>query len=92
MTSRTIDNGMTMLLRRVSAHIGMSCFLYTDFLFSCRQLIPFELEILSRIFTASFYNDKTIDDACFTALEQKITSVVSLLSIISDIGEADPAS
>jgi len=81
---------MTMLLRRVSAHIGMSCFLYIEFLFSSRQLIPFELEILSRIFTARFYNDEEIDNACFTALEKKITSVVSLLSIISDIEAADP--
>jgi uncharacterized membrane protein len=47
-------------------------------------LVPFELEVLSRIFTSEVYVDELVDDACFTALDQGITSVVILLGIISD--------
>jgi len=88
MTSHTLDSGHTLLLRRVSAHIGMSCFLYIEFLFSRRSLLPFELEVLSRIFTSEHYSDTAVDEACFIALNRHTTSVISLLGILTELVQA----
>lgn len=82
MTSQTIDNGYTRLLCRVAAHIGMSCFLYIDFLFSQRSLTRFELDVLSRIFTDYAYSDTVVDRACHVAHSRESTSVISLLSLV----------
>jgi hypothetical protein len=84
MTSQTPDTGHTLLLRRVSAHIGMSCFLYLDFVLSRRNLVQFELDVLSRIFTSTWYSDDLVNHACHIAHNQRTTSVVSLLAIIHE--------
>jgi hypothetical protein len=65
------------LLLKTAAYIGKPCRDYFSFLIEqTHDISSIELEILERILSMGLYADEVIDCACFTALEQRISSII----------------
>lgn len=71
---------------KTAKYIGEECVHYLEELFK-HSLSDIELEILEKTFTMGIYRDSAINEACSTALYEKIFDIYEFNKILSRIND-----